>query len=93
MGFLCHTGTEWGLLFAAELGFLTVVASLTMEHRPWGTWASVAVVPWAPEHRLNSRGARAWSFRGMWDLPRPGIKPVSQVLTGGFFTTEPPGGP
>ena len=29
--------------------------------------------------------------RGMWDLPRPGIKPVSPELAGGFFTTEPPG--
>ena len=26
-----------------------------------------------------------------WNLPRPGIKPVFPVLTGGFFTTEPPG--
>ena len=25
----------------------------------------------------------------MWDLPGPGIEPVSP--TGGFFTTEPPG--
>ena len=29
--------------------------------------------------------------RGMWDLPGPGIKPVSPALAGGFFTTEPPG--
>ena len=27
----------------------------------------------------------------MWDLPRPGIKPVSSALAGGFFTTKPPG--
>ena len=27
----------------------------------------------------------------MWDLPRPGIDPVSPALVGGFFTTEPPG--
>ena len=27
----------------------------------------------------------------MWDLPGPGIKPVSPALAGGFFTTEPPG--
>ena len=25
------------------------------------------------------------------DLPDPGIKPASPVLTGGFFTAEPPG--
>ena len=26
-----------------------------------------------------------------WDLPRPGIEPMSLDLAGGFFTTEPPG--
>jgi len=26
----------------------------------------------------------------MWDLPGPGIKPLSSALAGGFFTTEPP---
>ena len=26
----------------------------------------------------------------MWDLPEPGIKPVSPALAVGFFTTEPP---
>ena len=25
------------------------------------------------------------------DLPNPGINPMSPELTGGFFTTEPPG--
>ena len=29
----------------------------------------------------------------MWDLPGPGIEPVSPALAGGFFTTEPPGKP
>ena len=28
-----------------------------------------------------------------WDLPDPGIKPMSPALAGGFFTTEPPGKP
>ena len=27
----------------------------------------------------------------MWDLPRPGVEPVSPALTGGFLTTAPPG--
>ena len=27
----------------------------------------------------------------MWDLPGPGIEPVSPVLAGGFLTTVPPG--
>ena len=29
----------------------------------------------------------------MWDLPGPGIEPVSPALAGGLFTTEPPGKP
>ena len=29
----------------------------------------------------------------MWDLPRPGLEPVSLALAGGFLTTAPPGKP
>ena len=29
----------------------------------------------------------------MWDLPRPGLEPVSPALTGRFSTTAPPGKP
>ena len=45
----------------------------------------------ALELRLSSCGSRAWLLCGMWDLPRPGLKPVSPVLAGGFLTTAPPG--
>ena len=27
----------------------------------------------------------------MWDIPEPGIEPVSPALAGGFLTTVPPG--
>ena len=47
----------------------------------------------ALELRLSSCGARAQLSRGMWDLPGSGIEPMSPALTGGFFTTEPPGRP
>ena len=47
----------------------------------------------ALKHRLNSRGAQVQLLHGMWDLPRPGMEPVSAALAGGFFTTEPPGKP
>ena len=30
-------------------------------------------------------------LRGMWDLPRPGLKPASPELAGRFLTTAPPG--
>ena len=33
------------------------------------------------------------SFPSPGDLPHPGIEPVSPILAGGFFTTEPPGKP
>ena len=46
---------------------------------------------WALERRLSSCGAWASLLRGMWDLPRPGIEPVSPALAGGFLTTAPPG--
>ena len=48
---------------------------------------------WALEPGLRSCGAPAQLLRGMWGLPKPGLKPVCPALTGGFFTTEPPGKP
>ena len=47
----------------------------------------------ALEHRLGSCGARASSFHGTRDLPRPRIGLVSPTLAGGFSTAEPPGKP
>ena len=37
-----------------------------------------------------------WSglpFPSPWDLPNPGMEPMSPALTGGFFTAKPPGKP
>ena len=66
--------------------------------RALGLWASIVVArmlsscgSWAPEHRLSSCGARALLLHGMWDLPGPGIKPMSPALAGGFLTTAPRG--
>ena len=62
-----------------------------------GVWAS---------HRSVFSYCGAWALEGpgpvvavhwalllcsMWDLPRPGIKPMSPALAGGFLTTEPLG--
>ena len=47
----------------------------------------------APEHRLSSCGTQVQLPCSMWDLSRPGIKPLSSALAGRFFTTEPPGKP
>ena len=40
---------------------------------------------------MDYRSGLPFPFPG--DLPDPGIKPTSPALTGGFFTTEPPGKP
>ena len=40
----------------------------------------------ASEHRLSS-----WQLTGIWNLPGPGIKPMSPALADGFLTTGPPG--
>ena len=39
---------------------------------------------------LSSCGARAYLLRGMWDLPGPGLEPLSPPLAGRFLTTAPP---
>ena len=48
---------------------------------------------WALERRLSSCSAPASMLRGMWDLPGPGLEPVSPALAGGFLSTVPPGKP
>ena len=71
---------EQGPLFIAVRWPLTVAASLVAEHR-------------LQMCRLSSCGSRAQLLRGMWDLPRPGLEPMSPALVGRFSTTVPPGKP
>ena len=71
---------ERGPLFIAVRGPLAIAASPVAEHR-------------LPTRRLSSCGSRAQLLRGMWDLPRPGLEPVSPALAGRFSTTAPPGKP
>ena len=71
---------KWGPLFIAVHGPLTIAASLVAEHK-------------LQMRRLSICGSRAQLLRGMWDLPRPGLEPVSPTLAGGFSTTAPPGKP
>ena len=69
-----------GPLFIAVGGPLIIAASLVAEHR-------------LQTRRLSSCGSRAQLLRGMWDLPRPELEPVSLALAGRFSTTVPPGKP
>ena len=39
---------------------------------------------------LSSCGISSFLLSGMWDLPRPGLEPMSSTLAGGFLTTGPP---
>ena len=71
---------ERGPLFIAVRGPLTIAASPVVEHR-------------LQTRRLSSCGSRAQPLRGMWDLPRPGLEPVSPALAGRLSTTAPPGKP
>ena len=71
---------ERGPLFIAVRGPLTVAASLVAEHR-------------LQTRRLSSCGSQAQLLRSMWDLPRPGLEPVSLALAGRFSTAAPPGKP
>ena len=84
---VCSAGVSLRRLFVAEHGLQ-------------GIWVSVVVARGlhscsclALEHRLSSYGPQAQLFRGMWDLPRSGIEPMSLALAGRFFPTEPPGKP
>ena len=71
---------KWGPLFIVVCGPLTIAASLVAEPR-------------LQTRRLSNCGSRAQLLRGMWDLPRPGLEPVSPALAGRFSTTAPPGKP
>ena len=89
---------EWGLLFVAVRGLLTVVTSLVVEHglqvcglqQLWHVGFS-SCGSRALERRLSSCGTQALLLCGVWDLPRPGLQPMCPALAGGFLTTAPPG--
>ena len=66
-----------GPLFITVRGPLTIAASLVAEHR-------------LQTRRLSSCVSRAQLLHGTWDLPRPGLEPVSPALAGRFSTTAPP---
>ena len=71
---------KWGPLLIAVRGPLTIVAPPVAEHR-------------LQTRRLSSCDSRAQPLCGMWDLPRPGLEPLSPALAGRLSTTAPPGKP
>ena len=71
---------KWRPLFITVHGPLIIAASPVAEHR-------------LQTRRLSNCGSWAQLLRGMWDLPRPGLEPMSPSLAGRFPTTAPPGKP
>ena len=71
---------KWGPLFIAVRGPLVIAASLVAEHR-------------LQTRRLNNCGSQAQLLRGMWDLPRPGLEPMSPALAGRFSPLRHQGSP
>ena len=69
-----------GPLFITVRGPLTITASLVAEHK-------------LQTRRLSNCGSRAQLLCGMWNLPGPGLEPVSPALACGLSTTAPPGKP
>ena len=74
------SGGKRGPLFIPVRGPLTIAATLVVEHR-------------LQTRRLSDCGSWAQLLHGTWDLPRPGLEPVSPVLAGRVSTTAPPGKP
>ena len=68
-------------------GLLTVAAPLAVDLG----WA-LGLHQWlgAPEHRPSGCGTWTQLPCDMWDLPGPGIEPMSCALQGVLLTTEPP---
>ena len=74
-----------GCYLVAARGFLISVASSVGE-----STGSLAL--WLQQLRLPGSVVAAHELLGgMWNLPKPGIKPVSLALAGGFLTAVPPG--
>ena len=71
---------KWGPLLITVRRPLIIAASLVEEHR-------------LQMCRLSNCGSRDQLLRGMWDLPRPGLEPVSPASAGRLSTTAPPGKP
>ena len=79
--------SEQGLLFLMVCGLLIAVASLVAEQ---GLQVCGLQQLWCVGSRAQAQ--QLWRTGcGMWDLPGPGLEPMSPALAGGFLTTAPPG--
>ena len=79
-----------GLSLGAASGGCSLVAGSRLP-QPWSSGSRVCWLQWL-QHVDSAVVAHGLSCpHGTWNLPRPGIEPVSPTLAGGFLTTRPPG--
>ena len=69
---------EQGLLFAVVHGLLL-------------QWFPLVKSTGTRHMGCSSCGAQAYLLWGIWNLPKPGIEPVSPAWAGGFLSSVPPG--
>ena len=84
--YLVVASGNYSLLCCAGFSLRWLLLLWSMDSRRAGFGSCGAL-----EFRLSSCGARALLNRGMWDLPGPGLEPMSPALAGRFLTTVSPG--
>ena len=85
LGLCCREGSS--LVLANRGSSLVAVRRLLIAVASLVERGLSSCISWALEHRFNGCGAWASLLPSMWNLPRPGIEPVSPVLAARFFTT------
>ena len=82
---------------AVSLGHMGSVVAVRRLHSTGSIPVAQGLIScsWRPlEHAgFRSCGTQAQLLLAMWDLPRPGIKPVCPALAGRCLSTAPPGKP
>ena len=90
--------SKWELLpscsaAASHCSAFSSCGAQSLKHSGFGSCGT-----WAQQLRLTSSRGQAQQLWPMclgspsvWNLPRPGIKPMSSTWTGRFLTTGPPG--
>ena len=82
------------MLGLAASGFSLVAASRGCSSLRCSGYSLQWLLLWSMDSRmlrLSNCGSQAQLPWGMWDLPAPGIGPMSPALAGRFLTTGPPG--
>ena len=80
----------WFTVFSLQC--LLLLWSMGSRHVGFSSCGMKAQYLWLTGSRAQAQQLwhRGQLLRGMWDLPRPGLKCMSPALAGGFLTTVPP---